>query len=218
MKQKITILVIGGIIVLIGALLFVPTKKSKIADEIPINKDDITISKEDKLINEENNMDYIITLETSRGNIRFETYIDIAPNTVDNFINLANKGFYNGVIFHRVIEGFMIQTGDPTGTGTGGPGYMFDDEIDPGLAIYKEGYRKGIVAMANAGPNTQGSQFFIMVDDHPLPSSYTIFGRVVSGQEVADTISKMERDINDKPIEDVIINSISIEEIENREP
>ena len=156
-------------------------------------------------------MDYIITLETNKGNIQFKTYAGDAPNAVDNFVTLAEKGFYNGVIFHRVIDGFMIQGGDPTGTGTGGPGYVFDDEIDPESDLYKRGYLKGIVAMANAGPNTQGSQFFIMVADYSLLPHYTIFGQVISGQEVADAISKVERDANDKPIEDVIIKRVLIE-------
>jgi peptidyl-prolyl cis-trans isomerase A (cyclophilin A) len=106
----------------------------------------------------------------------------------------------------------MIQTGDPTGTGRGGPGYTFNDEINPDSEIYKKGYLKGIVAMANAGPNTQGSQFFIMVADYPLPPAYTIFGKVISGQETADSISLVEKDNNDKPFQDIIIEKIVIEE------
>jgi cyclophilin family peptidyl-prolyl cis-trans isomerase len=126
-------------------------------------------------------------------------------------VKLAEEGFYDGVIFHRVIDGFMIQGGDPTGTGTGGPGYSFADEIDPESEIYQEGYKKGVVAMANAGPNTQGSQFFIMVADYPLPPNYTIFGKVVSGQEVADAISVVEKDGRDKPLQDVIIQEVVLE-------
>jgi cyclophilin family peptidyl-prolyl cis-trans isomerase len=174
-----------------------------------------TKEKEEIIINENKNMDYIITLETNKGNIKFETYSNDAPNTVDNFINLAKKGFYNGIIFHRVIDGFMIQGGDPTGTGMGGPGYNFEDEIDANSKIYKEGYHKGIVAMANAGPNTQGSQFFIMVADYPLPPLYTIFGKVAEGQEVADEISLVEKSVNDKPLEDIVIKNVLIEEINN---
>ncbi|HUV80922.1 MAG TPA: peptidylprolyl isomerase [Patescibacteria group bacterium] len=155
-------------------------------------------------------MDYLITIKTNKGNIQFKTYAQEAPKTVENFITLADKGFYDGVIFHRVISGFMIQGGDPTGTGRGGPGYAFNDEINPSSKIYQDGYLKGIVAMANAGPNTQGSQFFIMVADYPLPPLYTIFGKVISGQEVAEAISLAERDVNDKPVEDVIIQSISV--------
>lgn len=162
--------------------------------------------------NNDKNMNYEITLKTNKGDIKFETYYDDAPRTVDNFVKLAEKGFYDGVIFHRVIDGFMIQGGDPTGTGTGGPGYSFADEINPESEIYQEGYKKGVVAMANAGPNTQGSQFFIMVADYPLPPSYTIFGKVVSGQEVADAISVVEKDGRDKPLQDVIIQEVVLEE------
>ncbi len=159
-------------------------------------------------------MEYKITLKTNKGDIKFKTYTDEAPNTVKNFINLANEGFYDGVIFHRVIEGFMIQGGDPSGTGRGGPGYVFNDEINTNFDIYKTGYKKGVVAMANAGPNTQGSQFFIMVDDNNLPPSYTIFGKVISGQGVADDISRAKKDKNDRPVENIIINGVSVEEID----
>jgi cyclophilin family peptidyl-prolyl cis-trans isomerase len=164
--------------------------------------------------NKNNNMEYVITLKTNKGDIKFETYPSDAPRTVENFVKLAEKGFYEGVIFHRVIDGFMIQGGDPTGTGTGGPGYSFADEIDPESELYQEGYKKGVVAMANAGPNTQGSQFFIMVADYPLPPDYTIFGRVISGQEVADEIATVEKDRSDKPLEDVVIESVLLEEKE----
>lgn len=169
---------------------------------------------EDKItiINEKRYMDYIITIKTNKGDMEFKTYTREAPNTVGNFVKLANQGFYDGVIFHRVIDGFMIQGGDPTGTGRGGPGYSFNDEINPSSELYKTGYRKGIVAMANAGPNTQGSQFFIMVADYPLPPSYTIFGKIISGQDVADAISLVKRDANDRPVEDVIIETVLVSE------
>lgn len=152
-----------------------------------------------------------ITIETSKGKIVFETYDTDAPKTVENFITLANKGFYNGVIFHRIIEGFMIQGGDPTGTGTGGPGYKFADELDPNSTLYKQGYVRGTVAMANSGPNTNGSQFFIMHKDTPLPPSYTIFGKVVSGLEVVDDIAGVTVNENDRPIQDVVIKSVAVE-------
>ena len=119
----------------------------------------------------------------------FETYDADASKTVNNFITLAKKGFYNNIIFHRVIKGFMIQGGDPLGNGTGGPGYTFEDELNLSTVSYKAGYKKGVVAMANAGPNTNGSQFFIMLADNPdLPPKYTIFGKVVKGQDVVDQI------------------------------
>ncbi len=163
-----------------------------------------------KIINKKNNMNKI-TLETSKGNIVFETYNADAPKTVENFVTLANKGFYNGVIFHRVIKDFMIQGGDPTGTGTGGPGYKFADELDPNTESYKKGYKRGTVAMANAGPNTNGSQFFIMHKDVGLPNAYSIFGTVVSGMEVVDAIANSPVGVADKPIENITIKSVRVE-------
>lgn len=159
-----------------------------------------------------NNMHYI-TLNTNLGVIKFQTYDADAPKTVQNFITLANKGFYNGVIFHRVIKNFMIQGGDPTGTGMGGPGYQFEDELNSATPSYKEGYKKGVVAMANAGPNTNGSQFFIMLADTPLPNAYTIFGKVVAGQEVVDAIGDVQTGPQDRPVTPVTINSVVVEEV-----
>lgn len=153
---------------------------------------------------------HLVTIKTNLGEIKFETYDADAPNTVANFIKLASEGFYNGVIFHRVIDGFMIQGGDPTGTGTGGPGYKFADELNPNTPSYQAGYQKGVVAMANAGPDTNGSQFFIMVADYPLPNNYTIFGRVVSGQAVADQIAKVAKDGADKPLSPVVMESVTV--------
>jgi len=158
-------------------------------------------------------MDYQITLKTSKGDIVFETFSKVAPNTVENFVNLSREGFYDNLIFHRVIDGFMIQGGCPEGSGRGGPGYQFEDEIDPQSPLYQNGYREGIVAMANSGPNTQGSQFFIMVEDYPLPPQYTIFGKVISGKDVAREISLSERDVRDKPLEDILIEGVEIEEL-----
>ncbi len=152
-----------------------------------------------------------ITIETSMGKIVFETYDTDAPKAVNNFVTLANKGFYNGVIFHRVISGFMIQGGDPTGTGMGGPGYKFDDELNPNTPSYKAGYVRGTVAMANSGPNTNGSQFFIMHRDTPLPNNYTIFGKVVSGMEVVDAIAAVEVNGSDKPLQNVTMNKVTVE-------
>lgn len=154
---------------------------------------------------------HTITLTTSMGTIAFETYDADAPKTVQNFITLAQKGFYSNLIFHRVIKGFMIQGGDPNGNGTGGPGYAFEDELNPAAESYKQGYIKGMVAMANAGPNTNGSQFFIMLENTPLPHNYTIFGKVISGQNVVDAIGKTQTNSNDKPLTDVVIKSVSVE-------
>ncbi|MDX1467896.1 MAG: peptidylprolyl isomerase [Acidimicrobiia bacterium] len=150
---------------------------------------------------------YTATLETNRGEIVIDLDAQRSPLTVNNFVFLAKEGFYDGVIFHRVIEGFMIQGGDPSGTGRGGPGYRFRDEIEG------EGtYEKGTVAMANAGPNTNGSQFFIMHTDYPLPHNYTIFGQVSSGQEVVDDIASTETGAGDRPIEDMVIGKVTITE------
>ena len=127
-----------------------------------------------------------------------------------NFVTLAQKGFYDGLIFHRVINGFMIQGGDPTGTGRGGPGYTFADELNPATVSYKIGYARGTVAMANSGPNTNGSQFFIMQADNPLPNNYSIFGHVVSGMDVVDAIAKTPTDEGDRPIVKVVMEKVTV--------
>ena len=153
-------------------------------------------------------------IQTNKGTIRFELLEADAPNTTDNFIKLAERGYYDGIIFHRVIKGFMIQGGDPTGTGRGGEsawGGRFNDEIDSSSAVYQRGYKAGTVAMANAGPNTNGSQFFIMHVDYPLPPSYTIFGRVTDGLDVVDTIAQSETDRSDRPASEVKIDKVTIE-------
>ncbi len=154
----------------------------------------------------------VVTIETNKGTIVFEMFPADAPKTVQNFVTLAQKGFYDGIIFHRVIEGFMIQGGDPTGTGMGGPGYTFEDELNPSTPSYKLGYQKGIVAMANAGPNTNGSQFFIMLENNALPHNYTIFGRVISGQEVVDAIGKVPTTgaPTDKPLTPVVMKKVTV--------
>ena len=156
----------------------------------------------------------IAVVQTNKGIIRFELLESDAPKTTENFITLAERGYYNGVIFHRVIKGFMIQGGDPTGTGRGGEsawGGRFNDEIDSSSALYQRGYKKGTVAMANAGPNTNGSQFFIMHADYPLPPSYTIFGRVTDGLDVVDAIALSETDRGDRPTSEVKIEHVTIE-------
>lgn len=154
---------------------------------------------------------YMITIETNFGKIVIETYNTDAPKTVENFVTLAQKGFYNGLIFHRIIKGFMIQGGDPNGNGTGGPGYKFEDELNPNTDSYKAGYKKGVVAMANSGPNTNGSQFFIMHEDNPLPNAYTIFGKVVSGQDVVDKMANVSTGANDRPISPVVMSRVIVE-------
>ena len=147
--------------------------------------------------------------ETSQGNITCVLYPKSAPKTIDNFMTLAKKPFYDGTIFHRVIPDFMIQGGDPTGTGMGGPGYKFEDEIDPKLKFDQVGR----LAMANAGPNTNGSQFFITVAPTPwLNGAHTIFGQVIEGQEVVEAISLVKRGQHDKPVEPVVLKKVIIKE------
>ena len=146
------------------------------------------------------------TLHTNHGPIAIELYDDDAPKTVDNFVGLARKGFYDGVIFHRIIPDFMIQGGDPTGTGSGGPGYTFEDEAND------HSVARGALAMANAGPNTNGSQFFIVTADACpwLDGKHTVFGRVTDGMNVVDAISALETDARDRPREDVVIESVEL--------
>ena len=156
----------------------------------------------------------IANIKTNMGTIRFELMEQDAPKTTENFITLAEKEYYDGVVFHRVIKGFMIQGGDPTGTGRGGQsawGGRFNDEINRSSDLYKRGYKAGTVAMANAGPNTNGSQFFIMHVDYPLPPSYTIFGRVIEGEDVVDAIATTATDGNDKPKSPVKMEKVTIE-------
>ncbi len=155
--------------------------------------------------------DYTAILKTSEGDITIDLAEEETPITVNNFVYLARKGFYDGTTFHRVIKDFMIQGGDPKGDGTGGPGYKFDDEPFDGE------YTRGTVAMANSGPNTNGSQFFIMHKDSPLPKNYVIFGSVTKGLDVVDAIATADVTTsasgeNSKPITPVIVNSITIKE------
>ncbi|MBP9773839.1 MAG: peptidylprolyl isomerase [Candidatus Peribacteraceae bacterium] len=145
---------------------------------------------------------HTVTIKTDKGDITLALDADAAPKTVTNFVVLAKSGFYNGLTFHRVIPGFMIQGGDPNGNGTGGAsiyGPTFDDEIVADSPLYKTGYTAGVIAMANRGMNTNGSQFFIMDKDYPLPPNYTIFGRVTSGQATVTNIANTPRDPNDAP-------------------
>lgn len=190
LSLAIVLLIIGGLI----AVLFHPSKKKEpVINQttpvirIPTVKNQQSTKKQyasfpgilssDKISNKK------AVITTQKGTIEFELYPEEAPKTVSNFVFLAEEGFYDGLIFHRVEPGFVIQGGDPLGNGTGGPGYQFEDEP------VKRTYDKGIVAMANAGPNTNGSQFFIMLEDTPqLPPQYTIFGKVIAGQEVVDSI------------------------------
>ncbi len=148
------------------------------------------------------------TMQTSHGTIEIELFEGDAPKTVENFVKLSRDGFYDGVIFHRVIPDFMIQGGDPTGTGSGGPGYQFEDEFNDRRV------ERGALAMANSGPNTNGSQFFIVTADACpwLDGKHTVFGRVTSGMDVVDSISQLDKDARDRPHDEVSIESVSLTE------
>ena len=171
---------------------------NKVYDSMP--EMNIDISKE-----------YSAVIKTSMGDMSIEFFTEDAPLTVNNFINLSRDGYYDNVIFHRVISGFMIQGGDPSGTGHGEmgkfPGYKFEDELNN-----QRSYDKGILAMANAGPDTNGSQFFIMHVNYPLPYQYTIFGFVTDGLEVIDKIASVETGDGDKPVNDVVIETVEVKE------
>ena len=149
-----------------------------------------------------------VTIETNHGTIRAQMFVDHAPKTAGNFIELAKKGYYDGVIFHRVINGFMIQGGDPTGTGRGGPGYQIDDEFGPGLTHGGPGF----LSMANAGPDTGGSQFFITLAATPwLDGKHAIFGKVTSGMEVVQAIGSVATGRGDRPVQDVVMEKVTVE-------
>ncbi len=149
---------------------------------------------------------YTATLHTNHGDVAIDLKADEAPTTVNNFVFLARESYFDGVIFHRVVPGFVVQGGDPTGTGRGGPGYKFNDELHN-----PQPYSRGTVAMANAGPNTNGSQFFVCLKDVGLPYSYTIFGTVTDGMEAIDAIAGLPL-AGEKPTEDAVIKSVTVTE------
>ncbi len=219
MKYIISLVVLV-IILLVGVNMLIPskTKAPTINDTPEIRVDNITYNNGNETnINMENQNNAITkaALKTNKGDITIEFYRDDAPNTVENFIKLAKEGFYDGVKFHRVIKGFMIQGGDPLSKddsmkvrwGTGGPGYQFADEIH---ANNKND--KYTIAMANSGPNTNGSQFFINTNDNNfLDTKHTVFGKVVAGTEVVDAIENTPTEPGDKPVDPMIIESIELE-------
>ena len=157
------------------------------------------------------NKSYTAVIDTNQGDITVELLAKDAPNAVNNFVFLAREGFYDGVKFHRVIKGFMIQGGDPTGTGRGGPGYRFADELQNAP---RGGYKQGMLAMANAGPNTNGSQFFIMDSDYPLPPNYVVFGRVTAGQDVVSKIASVATTGPERstPTQDQVMEKVTVTE------
>lgn len=150
----------------------------------------------------------VAVIDTSMGVIKIELYADKAPVTVENFVSLAEKGFYNGVIFHRVIDNFMIQGGDPTGTGRGGPGYTIKDEFHKDLRHTGP----GMLSMANAGPNTGGSQFFITLVPCPwLDGKHAVFGKVIEGMDIVQKIGKVDKGPMDRPVKDVVMKTVTIQ-------
>ncbi len=228
--MKNLIWAIGGLIIVIAAVFIFASKQRGSGDVVipsPVdvtlptpNLNDLGLSKNNKdktemktpfsILSKDQIEGKKVTLSTNQGDIVFELLGD-APIASSNFIDLANKKFYDGLIFHRVIKGFMIQGGDPSGNGTGGPGYQFQDELDQSTASYQKGYVRGAVAMANAGPGTNGSQFFIMHQDYQLPHNYTIFGNVISGMDVVDKIANTQVDSNDKPVQPTLMERVTVE-------
>lgn len=201
------------VLVVIAVLLYLPTDTERDAADRSTSTEMSTSATETEEVtttNSNQNQTMTATIKTSAGDIELAFFPDSAPNTVENFRSLAEDDFYQDLIFHRVIEGFMIQGGDPTGTGTGGPGYQFADELDPSSAAAERGYQRGTLAMANSGPDTNGSQFFIMHQDQQLPFDYTIFGYVTEGMDVVDEIASVDTDARDKPLEDVVIEDVVI--------
>ena len=195
--------------------------KSNMAPGDDIRKNDEVVNKgaanlmpdasDTVLAGEVKNGMHVVTLNTSLGDISFETYDADAPKAVNNFLTLSKKGFYNNVIFHRVIKGFMVQGGDPLGNGTGGPGYTFADELNSSALSYQAGYKKGVVAMANAGPNTNGSQFFITEVPTPwLDNRHSVFGQVTQGIDVVNQIANTSRSAQDKPLQDVAMKKVTV--------
>lgn len=210
------------LLLLIGAIYFRAQTKESFTQQSSVKKSAETGSKDQKggeqntMMNEngkapameiDEKAQYTAVLKTNKGAITVELYAQDTPVTVNNFVVLAQKGFYNGTIFHRVIKDFMIQGGDPDGVGTGGPGYKFADEFTP-----MEFDSAGILAMANSGPDTNGSQFFITHAPTPwLNGRHTIFGKVTEGMDVVDAIALVDVGPNDKPTTDVVLESVTIE-------
>ena len=202
-----------GLVFVLGRGLKVEKKDSEVTSGLKLENQKLELVEEEKgelgAMEIDKNKKYSAVLQTSEGEIEIELNASQTPITVNNFVSLANKDFYNGTIFHRVMKGFMIQGGDPNGDGTGGPGYTFADEPFTGE------YERGVVAMANAGPNTNGSQFFIMHQDYALPKNYVIFGKAVKGMDVVDKIANAPVKAglsgeNSTPVKSVMVESVEI--------
>ncbi len=212
----VVILFLIIVVAIMAGIYFYPKENKIVSDSFGVSNSLFTPT--DKAVNNNQVMStttekVLITMKTNQGDIILELYPDKAPNTVANFVKLAKSDFYNGILFHRVIKGFMIQGGDPLSKnkdwslhGTGGPGYKFDDEQND-LRL-----ERGVIAMANSGPNTNGSQFFIMTAKEPmqLQGYYTAFGRVAGGMEVVDKIEGTPVNERDHPLSDMVINSVEV--------
>ncbi len=212
MQKYANIFLALGVIGLVIWILITPKEQkasvnelqnTKIESPTPMPSPKMQFEKAEQVTNNKNS--YTATIKTSAGNIVVKLSNN-TPVTTNNFVFLAQKKFYDGVIFHRVIPGFMIQGGDPTGTGMGGPGYKFADEKFTGE------YKRGVIAMANSGPNTNGSQFFIMHADYPLPPNYVIFGETTEGLETVDKIAAGKTGPSDRPVAPIVIETIEITE------
>lgn len=239
MKKTYPLAILFSLVLLLGAgcknknvstpeTLTTPTKDQEIQTPLKVETEVTTTEEEEPIKNTlpedkatdlskyktpimiiDQNKTYTAKMKTTAGEMDIELNAKATPITANNFVFLSKKNFYDNVIFHRVIKGFMIQGGDPTGTGSGGPGYQFDDEP------FKGEYVKGTIAMANSGPNTNGSQFFIMHDDYPLPPQYIIFGKVIKGLGVVDKIAEAPTTLGgdgamSKPVNPVKILSVEI--------
>lgn len=202
------LLIVGGFYYFFSSGKSQTTKDETVTEQIP-SKPMQTLPKPKMEI--DTTKSYTAVLQTTEGDITIELNAKDTPNTVNNFVYLAKKSFYDNTIFHRVMKGFMIQGGDPAGNGTGGPGYTFDDEKFTGE------YKRGVIAMANRGPNTNGSQFFIMHADYPLPKNYVIFGSVSKGMDVVDKIANAPVTVSamgeeSKPVNPIAVKKITVSE------
>lgn len=214
--SKFWILLLVFVLFVSGCTTDTPKEQLNSADSLVDKSDEDEQIREDEMMQMSEppemqidvNKDYYAILETSAGNIKIKFFPKEAPKTVNNFVVLGKKDFYDGTIFHRVISGFMIQGGDPEGTGMGGPAYQFEDEKN------SLRHTKGKISMANAGPNTNGSQFFIVVAQETpwLDGMHTIFGEIVEGLETVDKIASAETGPQDRPMTDIKLNKVTIEE------
>ena len=203
-----------GILLLIAILILGCQQPTEVSEKAPTKNEKQTTTGKGQPMTKapemqiDKNKSYTAKIQTSKGDFELKLFPKEAPKTVNNFVYLAKKGFYDGTIFHRVIKDFMIQGGDPQGTGMGGPGYKFEDEINSIKLV------RGKLAMANAGPNTNGSQFFIVTAQETpwLDGKHTVFGELTTGLEVVLEIEKVEKDQNDKPAEEIALKKVTIEE------